>query len=332
MAAFASGLSVGWFSVFVMTALGGLPERHPVAEALDAVSIALDGVSDVPLWSLSDKAAEDLLRTVHRARSRFDELALRLIDDVTRRRTGERSGATSTRAWLRCELQMSPVEAKREIELAAALAGPLELTRVALAAGAISRAHAQVVVKVMGTLPPGLGDETLQKAERELLGWCRQFDPRDVARLGRKLFEVIDPNGAEAREAKLLAKQERDAKRRRHLTFGGDGFGLHLLRGQFDPESAAVIAAALDGLAKPLPSTADGPDPRSPGSGMPTPWSRSADDNWRPVTCRPGAGRNPSWCSPSAWTSCGARWGRGCWIPGPPCLPKSCGNWPATPR
>jgi Domain of unknown function (DUF222) len=36
------------------------------------------------------------------------------------------------------------------------------------------------------------------------------------------------------------------------------------MRGQFDPESAAVVAAALDPLAKPLASTADGPDPRAP--------------------------------------------------------------------
>jgi hypothetical protein len=117
----------------------------------------------------------------------------------------------------------------------------------------------------MDTLPIGLGIEALQKAERELLGWCRSFDPREVARLGRRLFEVIDPDGAEAREAKLLERQERDARRRRHLSFVADGFGLHHLRGQFDPESAAVIAAALDGLAQPLPSTAEGPDPRSPG-------------------------------------------------------------------
>jgi hypothetical protein len=117
----------------------------------------------------------------------------------------------------------------------------------------------------MDTLPSGLGSQALAKAERELIGWCRDFDPREVARLGRRLFEVIAPEAAEAREAKLLERQEREAMRRRHLSFGSDGFGLHHMRGQFDPESAAVIAAALDGLAKPLASTADGPDPRSPG-------------------------------------------------------------------
>jgi hypothetical protein len=256
---------VGWFSVWGMTAVGWEKPEHPVADGVAAVAAALDGVSEVSLWSLSDKDAQGLLRMVHQVRSRVDELALRLIDEVTGRRSGERSGATSTRAWLRCELQMSPVEAKRVVELAAALAGSLELTRAALAAGDISGDHAAVVAKVIDTLPVGLGADALDRAERRMLEWCRDFDPSDVARLGRRLWEAVDPEGAEAREAKALERQEREARRKRHLSFGSDGFGLHHLRGQFDPESAAVIAAALDGLAKPLPSTAGGPDPRTPG-------------------------------------------------------------------
>jgi Domain of unknown function (DUF222) len=248
-----------------MTAVGWAKPEHPVVGAVDAVVAALDDVAEVSLWSLSDQETEHLLRTVHGVRSRIDALALRLIDDVARRRTGERSGATSTRAWLRRELNVTPAEAKQHVTLAAALAGPLGLTREALAVGDISRAHAQVIAELMDALPAGLGSEALDRAERQLLEWCRRFDPRDVARLGRRLFEVIDPDGADQREARLLERREREARRRRHLTFGGDGFGSHVLRGQFDPEAAAVIAAALDPLAKPLPSAADGPDPRTPG-------------------------------------------------------------------
>jgi Domain of unknown function (DUF222) len=249
-----------------MAALGGVPENsHPAAEALDAMHAALDGAAETPLWSLSDDAVADLVRDVHRCEGRLAELSARLLAEMDRRNTAKQTGAVSARAWLRRELKVAPSTAKQRIVLASALAGPLELTRQALAAGHISRAHAGVVLKVMDTLPAGLGAQALEKAEQQLVGWCRDFDPRDVARLGRKLFEVVDPDGADAREARLLERQEREARRRRHLTFGSDGFGLHHLRGQFDPESAAIIAAALDGFAKPLASTAEGPDPRSPG-------------------------------------------------------------------
>jgi Domain of unknown function (DUF222) len=160
---------------------------------------------------------------------------------------------------------LTPGAAEQHVTLAGALVGRLDLTRAALAAGDLSRAHAQVIVRVMDALPSGLGAETLERAERQMVAWCRQFDAQEVARLGRRLWEVIDPEGADVQEGKKLEKQEREAKRHRHLTFVTDGFGQHCLRGQFDAESAATIAAALDPLAKPLPSTADGLDPRSPG-------------------------------------------------------------------
>jgi uncharacterized protein DUF222/HNH endonuclease len=246
-------------------AVGWISPEHPVAEAMTAIGAALDGVAESPVWSLPDGQVEELLGGAHRLEGRMAELTTRLVEEADRRELAKRAGASSTQAWLRHRWQVSPADAKRQVTLAASLAGGLELTRRALAAGDITRAHAGVIVKVMDSLSAGLGDATLAAAERQLVDWCRQFDPVEVARLGRRLWEVVDPDGADAREAALLQRQERDAKRQRQLSFGADGVGLHLLRGRFDTEAAAVIAAALDPLAKPLPSTADGPDPRSPG-------------------------------------------------------------------
>jgi Domain of unknown function (DUF222) len=237
---------------------------HPVADALAAVSAGLDAAADAPSWSLPDDRVEELLQEAHRLEGRLHELTLRLVAEADRRRVGEKAAASSTPAWLRHRLQLTPREAKQHTTLAAALAGRLELTREALAAGDISRGHARVVVQVMDTLPANLGVETLEEAERELVGWCRDFDPGQVARLGRRLWEVVDPDAADAHEAHLLERQERDARRARHLSLGSDGSGRHTLRGQFDPEAAAIIAAALDPLAKPVPSTVEGPDPRTP--------------------------------------------------------------------
>jgi hypothetical protein len=316
-----------------MTTVGWGKPEHPVADAVGAVVAALDGAADVPLWSLSDEEVEGLLRSAHGARARVDALALRLVSEVARRRTGERSGATSTRAWLRSELQVSPGEAKRDVELAAALAGPLELTRVALAAGDISRAHAQVVAKVMGSLPDHLGSEVRARAERQLLDWCRQFDSLDVAGLGRRLWEVVDPEGVDAEEAKALERQEREASRKRHLAIGPDGFGRFRLWGQLDPGSAAIVKAALDPLAKPLPSTADGPDPRTPGQ-------RNADaPSSSCVAASSPRGRyrskvvrsRRSW-SRWTWPSSAKESAAASSTPGTLCHRRRCGSWPVTPR
>jgi Domain of unknown function (DUF222) len=247
-----------------MTAVGWARPEHPVTDAVTAMHATLDEMAEMSLWSLPDDQVEALLTDVHRLHGRIADVAARLVAEADRRELAKGAGGASTQAWLRHRLQLTPAEAKRQVTLAGALPR-LDLTRQALAVGDLSRAYAEVVVKVMDALPSGLGRETEERAERQLIVWCREFDPRDMARLGRRLWEVVDPDGAEKREGELLAKQEREASRRRHLSLGGDGLGRHLLRGAFDSESAATISAALDPLAKPLPSTADGTDPRTPG-------------------------------------------------------------------
>jgi uncharacterized protein DUF222/HNH endonuclease len=238
---------------------------HPVAETLSAMTAALDGAAESPVWSLSDGQVEELLGEAHRLEGRLAELTTRLIGEADRRELAKRAGGASTQAWLRHRMQLSPADAKRQAGLAAAMCGRLELTRQALAAGDVSREHAQVVAKVMETLPADIGTAALEAAERQLVTWCREFDPTEVARLGRRLWEVVDPEAADAQEAKLLERQEKEAHRQRHLSFGPDGMGRFMLRGKFGAEVAAVLAAALDPLAQPLPATDDGPDPRNPG-------------------------------------------------------------------
>jgi len=65
--------------------------------------------------------------------------------------------------------------------------------------------------------------------------------------------------------AEALERQEQQARRRRELFFTPDGHGTVFVRGRLTDEAAAIVRAALDPLARPLPRTADGPDPRTAG-------------------------------------------------------------------
>ena len=76
---------------------------------------------------------------------------------------------------------------------------------------------------------------------------------------------VADPDGDDARDGDALARAEQRAARRMEFTLTPDGEGGSWLRGRLDPAGAATVRAALDPLARPRPSAADGPDPRSPG-------------------------------------------------------------------
>ncbi|MGH3713067.1 MAG: DUF222 domain-containing protein [Micromonosporaceae bacterium] len=215
------------------------------------------------------------------------ELRLRLVAEAHGRGVAGREAACSTQSWLRARTRVSPAVAKGQVVLAAGLAsGELEPTREALSAGRISVAHAQVIARVIAELPgtdlpgggvpggaagaemsgAGVAGRVRGLAQARLVEWAEQFDPVQLARLGRRIEERVAPEIADGREADRLAELEKRAWRRRELRFTPDGHGTVQVRGRLDTESAAVVQRALDPLAKPRPTDPDSADMRSPGA------------------------------------------------------------------
>ena len=74
----------------------------------------------------------------------------------------------------------------------------------------------------------------------------------------------MDPELADRLLAKQLADEEARAARKRDLTLTDDPYGLGTwVRGWLDPITTDMFRTALEPLAKPMPTTADGPDTRS---------------------------------------------------------------------
>ncbi len=192
-------------------------------------------------------------------------------------------------------------------------------------------AHAAVIVRTVAELPPGRALRSA--AEADLVGHARVFDPTVLARLGRRLLTVVDPDGDDARDGDALARAEERAARRMEFTLTPDGEGGSWLRGRLDPTGAATVRAALDPLARPRPSAADGPDPRSPG---PPPRGRAggavpAGPHGRgPARTMVGSARR-SW-SPSPTRRCGTGSAPRRWTTAPPSPPPKPAGWPATRR
>jgi len=90
------------------------------------------------------------------------------------------------------------------------------------------------------------------------------FDPVELARLGRHILEVIAPEEADRLLGEALAREEARASRR-HLSLRPDPTGGLRVTGRLDPQTAALLEAALEPLAKPRPADQDGPDPRTRG-------------------------------------------------------------------
>jgi len=248
---------------------------HPVVDAVDAVSDVLDGTADADAWALSD---DDLVRVVEQCEqlsARVAELGLRLVREMDGRDLARRVGASSTAGWLRHRLRLRPGEARSRVELAHRLRvqptpvdnGPsmggsgggwaMPATAAALAEGAVWVEHAAVIAATMARLPSSLSPDQIRAAEQQLAGWARQYNPTEVANLGRALVDLLDSDS--------LEDQEQRAHDRRAFRLIDRGDGSTRISGELDTESAEIVRAALDPLAAPAPATDGERDRRSAG-------------------------------------------------------------------
>ncbi|GAA1153133.1 DUF222 domain-containing protein [Nocardioides aquiterrae] len=82
-----------------------------------------------------------------------------------------------------------------------------------------------MIVRWVDDLPDTVPAEKVTEAEAFLIDQARHHDATALNRLGRRLFEVIAPEEADAREAALLAKEEEAAAKACSLKMRDDGRG-----------------------------------------------------------------------------------------------------------
>jgi hypothetical protein len=108
-----------------------------------------------------------------------------------------------------------------------------------------------------------------------LLEHARSFDATDLARTGRHLVHVVDPDADDRKLERQLDREERAAHLGRFLSISSDGIGGVRIKGRGSAEDGAVLKAALMPLTTPDPADQeDGEqgesvrDPRDAGARM----------------------------------------------------------------
>ncbi|MEV5740339.1 DUF222 domain-containing protein [Microbispora rosea] len=178
-----------------------------------------------------------------------DRITCALADRVVRAHRAGRAkqhGHASTRSWLRTAAGMSVAGAGRLLTLAVELAR-LPRVREKFAAGQLAAG----VVEAICTATSRLSDEHAGVAERILLELAGKAGAAEVAKAGRYLRAVLDPDGED--------RDERAEYGRRFLRVRpGRGGGLE---GEFSlpREAAARLRALLDAYAKPRAEGDDRP-------------------------------------------------------------------------
>src|SRR5689334_17154666 len=268
------------------------PSQSPTAEPAPALSgdavaawgalgVAARAVVRAPLWRLSNEQLVDLLRAQADDLARIEAARLGLLRELDTRGWAAEVGACSTASWVAQALRVDPRAAAADVRAARTLdpagdvpPGPgapamtgaartsddpvLAATGRALAAGVVSRPHADAVLASIRGLPrvpdPAARADLTTRAEGFLLIQCAQFDPATVRRLGREVAHTVDPGHTLAEELQAAARDE--------LWLSPTPAGRLRVRGEVDQVTGALLTTLVEAGAGPRPATGDGPDPR----------------------------------------------------------------------
>jgi hypothetical protein len=201
---------------------------HPVLRFARAVDRAFDQLGDAPTWSMTPGEQREALLILDRLGARRAELELRVLVSADRNDVGADTGATSTAAWLADATRQTRQHCSAEVRLATELDDRFDVTRRALARGGVNVDQAEVIVKAVDALTrdhDDLPDDVQARAESHMLDLAQQFDAVTLRRLGKRLFEVVRPDAADAAEGEMLAREEERARRSASVSFHDNGDG-----------------------------------------------------------------------------------------------------------
>jgi Lon protease-like protein len=210
---------------------------------------ALDQCRAQAVYGLSLDESVSCVDDIHRVIQQATAVQLALVRHVDALQVAAAMGATSTLAWLRDRHRVSHSAASRLVKLAQAVdADAGSPVAEAFAAGAVNVEQVQVIADAVAKLPAA----HRRTGEEHLVGEAEIFGPKELGRLGQRIFEVVAPDEAEKQALDELERAERRAWQDRGLWLT-DIAGTSRVRvtGWLDQEGAASVRAALDPLCAP---------------------------------------------------------------------------------
>lgn len=216
--------------------------------------IEVPDLSRVAIASLGDDALQKTLRDCAQARRQVDAIMAELSGEIARRSTRElgyaglaqREGARTPDALVARLTGASSTEARQLVSVGAVLEAPspwLHGVASAVASGSVSVGAAAGITAGLGSPSASVAADDLLDAAGRLLAEAPALPPEQVARRARELRDELDAAG--------VADRERLLRDRRFLRLTRQDDGMTRLFGLLDPESAALVADAIDCVTAP---------------------------------------------------------------------------------
>lgn len=202
-------------------------------------------------------AAMEALEAV---KSQITALQARILHEVDGRGVAKSElhwGSTADWVTHLCGLRRG--EGHRVLTQARHLVTEQTATLAALDEGRISPTQAALVVHAVQDLP---GNPFLRRrGEAHLLDLATRMDASDLARAGRHLVHVVDPDRQDRKDEAALGREERAAHQQRFLSVRDDGAGGVRIAGRGSAEDCAVLRAALLPFTRPQPGSSSDEQP-----------------------------------------------------------------------
>src|SRR4051794_5156221 len=245
------------------------PGASPARVLADAVA-AVRELAETWWSARSDDELVEVVSLVQQATSALAAVEAGTVGEVDARDLAKQKlHYASTGDWLTHLGGLRHGEGKHRVRQAHALCGPMTRTRDALVAGSVSPAQAEVIVRSVDDLPTD--QWARRRGEKVMLRHATSLNASELARAGRHLVEVVDPDGVDRRLEAALERDERAAHLNRYLAISEDRAGGVRIRGRGSAEDGALLKAALLPLTCPEPVTdpetgEQYPDPRDHGT------------------------------------------------------------------
>ena len=195
-----------------------------------------------------DKAAALVRLEREVARLRALQLRILAVSDEVAAETGARSAG----AWLGQQVPLGYAEAGRTRRLAVALEVNWRQVGAAFAAGRLTEAQAETIVRALDALPESAGQELRERAEAHLSSHAAHLDPRQLRLLGRRVLELMAPDVVEAQEYRLLLAEEQRARQdTRSLASAAEATAPRRFVGACPDQVASRLRIYLDAISSP---------------------------------------------------------------------------------
>ncbi|OYO12863.1 HNH endonuclease [Enemella evansiae] len=215
----------------------------PTTITIEMVESILPGADRIELLDPKDSLA--LLDNCDVLVSLAHALRAKVIAQVEHQQAAEQEHLCSTAVYLTGEHRHTGRRARELVREA------LELDRAPRVAdacrqGQVSAEQARGILHGLSDLPDDLATAERDRAERLMVQFADTHDPKALRRLSTHLWQTIDPDGADEREAARLEAEEKLAQQNRRLTLAPDGMGSMIIAGKLPLADGAELKAVLE--------------------------------------------------------------------------------------